>query len=110
MDNVGGSTHDVVALEFDKQKGRRGGMAGAGTSVEASAVEAAYEAQVQTLFKQLATGLGDLGGTPQAEKESLKRFTVGLAHAKRAKELALGVVGNVTPAAPPLSKKQKKQR
>jgi len=79
-------------------------------SVEASAVEAAYEAQVQTLFKQLATGLGDLGGTPQAEKESLKRFTVGLAHAKRAKELALGVVGNVTPAATPLSKKQKKQR
>ena len=57
-------------------------MAGTESSVEASAVEAAYEAQVQALFKTLATGLADGGGTPQAEKDSLKRFTTGLALSK----------------------------
>jgi hypothetical protein len=85
-------------------------MAGTGLSVEASAVEAAYEAQVQALFKQLATGLGDLGGTPQAEKDSLKRFTIGLGHAKRARELALGVVGGAGPAVASLSMRRKKRR
>jgi hypothetical protein len=54
-------------------------MAGSGSSVEASAVEAAYEAQVQALFKQLATGLGDGGGTAQAEKESSSASRLGWA-------------------------------
>jgi len=86
-------------------------MAGTETSVEARAVEAAYEAQVQALFKQLVTGLSDLGGTPQAEKESLKRFAIGLGHAKRARDLALGAVGSgVGLATVALPKRKKKQR
>ena len=85
-------------------------MADSGSSVEASAVEAAYEAQVQALFKTLATGLADGGGTPQAEKDSLKRFATGLALSKRARELALGAVGGASPAVASLSMRRKKQR
>lgn len=71
-------------------------MATAGTSVEADAIDAAYEAQVRTLYLILATNLAD---TPASEKKSVDRFTRGLRNAQRARELALNVVGAEAPGA-----------
>lgn len=51
---------------------------------EQEAVEAAYGAHVQTLFKTLLSGLT----TGDDEKACLVRFNAGLALARRAKRLA----------------------
>jgi hypothetical protein len=65
-------------------------MSAAGNSVEAAAIEAAYEARIQTLFMGLATNLGD---APASEQQNVDRFTKGLNTAKRARQLALNAVG-----------------
>jgi hypothetical protein len=65
-------------------------MPTANTSVEAAAIEAAYQARVGTLYALLATSLGD---SPGAEKQAVDRFTTGLNIAKRARQLALSVTG-----------------
>jgi hypothetical protein len=65
-------------------------MSAAGNSVEAAAIEAAYEARIQTLFLGLATNLGD---APASEQQNVDRFTKGLNTAKRARQLALNAVG-----------------
>jgi hypothetical protein len=59
---------------------------------EAVAIEAAYQAQVQTLFRSLITNLGDQVVSHQSDQQSLDKFKVGLNIAKRARQLALNVV------------------
>ena len=70
-------------------------MPAAGNSVEAAAIEAAYKARVETLFMGLATNLGD---APASEQQNVDRFTKGLNTARRARQIALNVVGAEMPA------------
>jgi hypothetical protein len=53
-------------------------------TLEQEAVEAAFGAHVQTLFKTLLSGLA----TGEDEKACLVRFNAGIALARRAKRLA----------------------
>ena len=69
-------------------------MPAAGSSVEAAAIEAAYQARIQTLFTGLATNLGD---APTSEQQSVDRFTKVFNTAKRARQLALTAVGAEMP-------------
>ncbi len=64
-------------------------MSGASTSKEADVIKTAYEERVRALFIGLATNLGD-GST---EQQSVDRFKRGLDTARRARELAMNVVG-----------------
>ena len=66
-------------------------------SPEATAIEAAYQAQVQTLFKSLITNLGDQPISHQSDQQTVDKFTAGLNIAKRAKQLALNVVAPALP-------------
>jgi hypothetical protein len=59
---------------------------------EAVAVEAAYGAHVQMLFKTLVANLVDEPVSGQTDRQSLDRFIAGLKIAKRAKQLALSAV------------------
>ena len=61
-------------------------------SPEATAIEAAYHAHVQLLFKSLITNLGDQVVSHQSDQQSLDKFKAGLNIAKRAKRLALNAV------------------
>jgi hypothetical protein len=61
-------------------------------SPAATAIEAAYESQVQTLFKFLITNLGDQPVSHQTDQECLDQFIRGLNVAKRAKQLVQNVV------------------
>jgi hypothetical protein len=73
-------------------------MPNASNGPEADAVEAAYQAHVQTLFRSLVTNLGDQAVSHQSDQQCLDKFTVGLNIAKRAKRLAFNVVGPASPA------------
>jgi hypothetical protein len=79
-------------------------MPAAGNSVEAAAIEAAYEARIQTLFLGLATNLGD---APASEQQNVDRFTKGLNTAKRARQLALNAVGAEVRAAVAQTRRKK---
>jgi hypothetical protein len=70
-------------------------MANPNNSPETAAIEAAYRAQVELLFKSLVTNLGDQVVSHQSDQQSLDKFKAGLNIAKRAKRLALNAV---TPA------------
>ena len=61
-------------------------------SPEAAAIEAAYHAHVELLFKSLITNLGDQVVSHQSDQQSLDKFKAGLNIAKRAKRLALNAV------------------
>src|SRR6516164_613831 len=61
-------------------------------SPEAAAIEAAYQAHVELLFKSLVTNLGDQVVSHQSDQQSLDKFKAGLNIAKRAKRLALPAV------------------
>ncbi len=65
---------------------------------ETAAIEAAYDAQVQTLFKGLVTNLGDQPTTHQTDQQCVDKFMTGLNTAKRARQLALNAVGAALPA------------
>jgi hypothetical protein len=67
-------------------------MPNADNSPEATAIEVAYEAQVQALFKSLITNLGDEPVSHQTDQQCVDKFTAGLNIAKRAKQLALNVI------------------
>jgi hypothetical protein len=75
------------------------------TSPEAVAIEAAYESQVQTLFKFLITNLGDQPVSHRTDQECLDQFTTGLNVAKRAKQLVQNVVVASLPASTPPRRK-----
>jgi hypothetical protein len=83
-------------------------MRTASSKTEAAAIEAAYEAQVRTLYLALTTNLGD---APTSEQQSVDRFTKGINTAKRARQLALNVMGADVPAtaAKPRSRKIEKK-
>jgi hypothetical protein len=76
-------------------------------SPEAAAIEAAYGAQVQTLFRNLVTNLGDEPTTHETDQQCVDRFTAGLNIAKRAKQLALNVVVAPSPARTAASRSKK---
>jgi len=61
-------------------------------SPDAAAIEAAYRAHVELLFKSLVTNLGDQVVSHQSDQQSLDKFKAGLNIAKRAKRLALSAV------------------
>jgi hypothetical protein len=84
-------------------------MANPSSSQETAAIEAAYRAHVELLFKSLITNLGDQVVSHQNDQQSLDKFKVGLNIAKRAKQLALNAVAPASPAraAPSRSKKRK---
>jgi hypothetical protein len=55
---------------------------------EADAIEQGYEDEIIALFRTLFTNLID----EPAEQQSVAKFTAGLNVAKRARDLALGVI------------------
>jgi len=67
-------------------------------SPEVAAIEAAYRAHVELLFKSLVTNLGDQVVSHQSDQQSLDKFRVGLNIAKRARQLALNAVVPASPA------------
>jgi hypothetical protein len=81
------------------------------TSPEADAIEAAYQAHVQTLFRSLITNLGDQVVSHQSDQQSVDKFKAGLNIAKRARQLALNAVVPASPARTiaPRNKKRKEQ-
>jgi len=66
---------------------------------DASAIEEPYLSQVQALYRGLVTNLGDAPVSHRTEAECVQVFTTGLNFAKRARDLALGVVGAPGPGA-----------
>ena len=80
-------------------------------SLETTAIEVAYRAHVELLFKSLVTNLGDQVVSHQSDQQSLDKFKAGLNIAKRAKRLALTAVAPalaVRPAAPRSGKRKEK--
>jgi hypothetical protein len=73
-------------------------------SPEAAAIEAAYRAHVELLFKSLVTNLGDQVVSHQSDQQSLDKFKAGLNIAKRAKRLALSAVAPALAARPAASR------
>ena len=68
------------------------------SSPEAGAIQDAYQAQVQALFKVLVTNIVDEPVSHETDQQCLDKFTAGLNIAKRAKQLALSAVA-LTPGA-----------
>jgi hypothetical protein len=79
------------------------------TSPETAAIEAAYRAQVELLFKSLITNLGDQVVSHQSDQQSLDKFKVGLNIAKRARQLALNAIGPASPARAAPSRRSKRK-
>jgi hypothetical protein len=69
-------------------------MPNADNSPEATAIEVAYEAQVQAFFKSLITNLGDEPVSP-SNRSAMCRQIAGPNIPKRAKQLALNVITRV---------------
>jgi hypothetical protein len=84
-------------------------MANPGSSQETAAIEAAYRAQVELLFKSLIINLGDQVVSHQSDQQSLDKFKVGLNIAKRAKQLALNAVAPASPARAAASRSKKRK-
>ena len=81
-------------------------------SLETTAIEVAYRAHVELLFKSLVTNLGDQVVSRQSDQQSLGKFKAGLNIAKRARQLALNAVVPASPAriaASPGKKRKEKQ-
>jgi hypothetical protein len=72
-------------------------MPNSSNSSETTAIQAAYEGQVQTLFKSLITNLGDQPISHQTDQQCVDKFTAGLNIARRARQLALNVVVSAVP-------------
>ena len=68
------------------------------TSLEAAAIEAAYEEQVKTLFKVLTENLAIETVSHENDQQSVAKFAAGLTIARRAKDLALDAVMATPPA------------
>jgi len=84
-------------------------MANPSNSPETAAIEAAYRAHVELLFKSLVTNLGDQVVSHQSDQQSLDKFKVGLNIAKRAKQLALNAVAPALAASPAASRSGKRK-
>ena len=57
------------------------------------AIEEAYEERLHLLFIGLATNLGDMPVSHRTEQQCIDIFKTGLKTAKRARQLALDIVG-----------------
>jgi hypothetical protein len=79
------------------------------SSQETAAIEAAYRAQVELLFKSLVTNLGDQVVSHQSDQQSLDKFKVGLNIAKRARQLALDAVAPAAPTRAAASRRRKRK-
>jgi len=79
------------------------------TSPETAAIEAAYRAQVEMLFKSLVTNLGDQVVSHQSDQQSLDKFKAGLNIAKRARQLALNAVAPALAATPDASRRRRRK-
>jgi len=79
------------------------------TSPETAAIEAAYRAQVELLFKSLITNLGDQVVSHQSDQQSLDKFKAGLNIAKRARQLALNAVAPASAARAAASRSRKRE-
>ena len=75
------------------------------SSPEADAIEQGYEDAIRELFRTLFTNLID----EPAEQQSVAKFTAGLNTARRARELALGVIGQPSPAKRALRQRRPKR-
>jgi hypothetical protein len=82
-------------------------MPNADNSPEATAIDVAYEAQVQALFKSLITNLGDEPVSHQTDQQCVDKFTAGLNIAKRAKQLVLNVFRPALPVRTAASRSKK---
>jgi len=78
-------------------------------SPEAAAIEAAYRAHVELLFKSLVTNLGDQVVSHQSDQQSLDKFKAGLNIAKRAKQLALNAFAPALALRPAASRSGKRK-
>jgi len=78
-------------------------------SPDAAAIEAAYRAHVELLFKSLVTNLGDQVVSHQSDQQSLDKFKAGLNIAKRAKRLALSAVAPALAARPTAARSGKRK-
>ena len=78
-------------------------------SPETAAIETAYRAHVELLFKSLVTNLGDQVVSHQSDQQSLDKFKAGLNIAKRAKRLALNAVTPALAARPAASRRTKRK-
>ena len=81
------------------------------TSPETAAIEAAYRAHVELLFKSLVTNLGDQVVSNQSDHQILDKFKAGINIANRAKRLAFNAVTPALaarPAAPRSGKRKEK--
>jgi hypothetical protein len=81
-------------------------MANPSNSPETAAIEAAYRAHVELLFKSLVTNLGDQVVSHQSDQQSLDKFKAGLNIAKR---LALNAVTPALAASPAPSRTRKRK-
>jgi len=78
-------------------------MPSPGSSAETAAIDAAYEAEIQMLFKVLVTNIIDDGSGEKA----LAKFATGLKVARQARELALSAVGPAAPAVAMMSRSKR---
>ena len=78
-------------------------------SPEAAAIEAAYRAHVELLFKSLVTNLGDQVVSHQSDQQSLDKFKAGLNIARRAKRRAMSAVVPALAARPAASRSGKRK-
>ena len=76
---------------------------------DADCIEGAYEDAVGGLFKALFTNLESSAGT-STDQQYVAAFTKGLGTLKRAKTLALGVVGPAAPVAAAAVRRARKPR
>jgi hypothetical protein len=82
-------------------------MPSAPSKAEVATIEAAYQDQVKRLFGVLCTNLSQEPVTHQTDQQCLDKFTNGFQVAKRARELALTVVGPAVSAASAPARKRK---
>ena len=80
------------------------------TSPEATAIEAAYQDQVMTLFKVLADNLAIEPVTHESDQQSVAKFTAGLNIARRAKDLALNAAGAALPTTETVARHKKSKK
>lgn len=73
-------------------------MPNPGNISEVSAIDAAYQGEIQALFKVLIKKLIDEPNSHETDQQCLSKFTAGLSVARRARQLALSAVAPIASA------------
>jgi hypothetical protein len=71
---------------------QEGSMPNSVNSLEVSAIEVAYQGEIQALFKVLIKNLIDEPNSHETDQDCLSKFMAGLSVAKRARQLAISAV------------------